>query len=87
MVVSAEEAAPSSVVMLGKNERLVLAGTVHSRTNPTDVKKLYIKETAENINRATNLSKGEERACNAIIPHVMAAVSTAAKKNAPSEPQ
>ncbi|GHV18528.1 hypothetical protein FACS18949_04660 [Clostridia bacterium] len=74
MIVPADNADPSAVVTLQENERLVMAGTVHNRKTPSDVKTLYIKENAENVNASTGLSKAEERACDAIIPYWAAAL-------------
>ncbi|GHU57792.1 hypothetical protein AGMMS49975_23840 [Clostridia bacterium] len=74
MIVPADNADPSAVVTLRENERLVMAGTVHSRKTPSDVKTLYIKENAGNVSESTGLSRADEKACNAIIPEWAAAL-------------
>ena len=73
MIVPANEADPASVATLDKNEWLIMAGTVHSRTSPDDVKTLYVKEAAENVNKKSGLSKVEEKACNAILSDLLKA--------------
>jgi hypothetical protein len=76
MIVPADDVDPASAVALQKDERLVMVGSVHSRTSPSDVKMLYIKEAAGNVNKSTGLSTAEENACNSIIPDLAAAFAT-----------
>jgi hypothetical protein len=88
MSVPADKADPASVAVLRENERLIMAGTLHTdrqaaeerfaaalegRANPyADGTPLYIKEATENKNK-NGLSAGEIKACDLLVDELIAA--------------
>ena len=73
MIVDASKADPAKTATLRKGERLVQAGSVHSRGARQKTSKLFIKETAENIGRSTGLTQTEEKTCDTIVADMLAA--------------
>ncbi|MDR1066867.1 MAG: hypothetical protein LBL35_05480 [Clostridiales bacterium] len=72
---------------LRKNERLVMAGTIHREWRSAEARyaamagadslPLYIKEGAENINPKTRLSLEEEKTCEPLIRDLLEAFAQA----------